>query len=550
MDNLAKKNFLEVYLSKQKELGKRQREYKKILSTKLKTRKETIIEASYQNAIEQLRMEKDDLRAQIWVANGVTHTRDNKRSLKNIKCHVQCQEALGDDTRKLKVAIANLEREISRVNKQVYDLNRKTVPETQHQAYVAKARKKMMILENQLEVGVRRECGFAAANAQLREELIQILNHRTFFNDSYTKLVQKLNSDKKYLIDLIEYALGTFDNCIDIYEKIDNIMKRETKERDVRKVEMQGIMRKIAADADTTEFMDTKGKARALADLQPKEYARRDKFRREHAKKINLYNKILEKIQAYTQTQNVEKVIEKFQQQESLYYSYFNYANELSYHMTLLTNSVNRLYSDIDSLRKSNLQSLQDQTDTIERLEQTLAEKQKKNEELQKVREANDQRLENLLQGIENLFQMCHSDASPLMVLLGNHNHVDLVNVRRFLKILERRVFDITASVYVLERKDDSKAFGDYIVKQIEKICDWPTDINEIVLTQQCPECAEGEAFNMDDAGDGGVVVHTVEEAKKKLHEKVNQPEMQYRLHSISQCRLPRSRVLAAKKFA
>ncbi|XP_023309100.2 uncharacterized protein LOC111690775 [Lucilia cuprina] len=550
MDNIAKKNFLEIYLSKQKELGKRQREYKKILSTKLKTRKETIIEASYQNAIEQLKMEKDDLRAQIWVANGITHTRDNKRCLKNIKCHVQCQEALGDDTRKLKVAIANLEREISRVNKQVYDLNRKTVPETQHQAYVAKARKKMMILENQLEVGVRRECGFAAANAQLREELIQILNHRTFFNDSYTKLVQKLNSDKKYLIDLIEYALGTFDNCIDIYEKIDNIMKRETKERDLRKVEMQGIMRKIAADADTTEFMDTKGKTRVLADLQPKEYARRDKFRREHTKKINLYNKILEKIQAYTQTQNVEKVIEKFQQQESLYYSYFNYANELSYHMTLLTNSVNRLYSDIDSLRKSNVQSLQDQTETIERLEQTLAEKQKKNEELQKVREANDQRLENLLQGIESLFQMCHSDASPLMVLLGNHTHVDLVNVRRFLKILERRVFDITASVYILERKDESKAFGDFIVKQIEKICDWPTDINEIVLTQQCPECAEGEAFNMDDSGDGGVVVHTVDEAKKKLHEKVNQPEMQYRLHSISQCRLPRSRVLAAKRFA
>ena len=550
MDSTTKKNFLEAFLAKQKELGKRQREYKKILSTKLKTRKETIIEASYQNAIEQLRMEKNDLRAQIWVANGITHTRDNKLALKNIKCHVQCQEGLIEDVRKLKVAISNLEREISRVNKQVYELNRKTVPETQHQAYVARARKIVMIMESLLEVGIRRECGFAAANAQLREELIRILNHRTFFNDSYTKLVQKLNSDKKYLIELIEYALGTFDNCIDIYEKIENIIKRENKERDLRKVEMQGIMRKIAADADTTEFMDTKGKTRILADLQPKEYARRDKFRRDHTKKINLYNKILEKIQDYTQTQNVEKVIEKFQQQESLYYSYFNYANELSYHMTLLTNSVNRLYSDIDSLKKSNQNSFQDQNDTIARLEQTLAEKQNKNAELRKVREANNQRLENLLQGIETLFQMCHCDASPLMVLLGNHAHVDLINVRRFLKILERRVFDITASVYILERKDDSKAFGDYIVKQIEKICEPPTDIDEIVLTQQCPECAEGEAFNMDDAGDGGVIVHTVEDAKKKLHEKVNQPEMQYRLHSISQCRLPRSRVLAAKKHA
>lgn len=550
MDSLSKKNFLQVYLAKHKELGKRQREYKKILSTKLKSRKETIIEASYQNAIEQLKLEKDDLRAQIWVANGLTHVRENKRCLRNIKCHVECQEGLADDIRKLKVAIANLEREVSRVNKLIYDLNRKTVPETQHQAHVAKTRKKLMILENQLEVGIRRECGFTADNAELREELVAVLNHRSFFNESYTKLVQQLNRDKKYLIDLIEYALGTFENCIDIYEKIDNLVKRETRERDMRKVEMQGIMRTIAADSDTTEFMDTKGKTRILADLQPKEYARREKFRRDHTKKINLYNKILEKIQNYTQTQNVDKVIEKFQQQESLYYSYFQYANELSYYMTLLTNSVNRLYNDIDSLKKSNKNSLQEQNETIERLEQTLAEKQAKNSELQKVREANDQRLNNLLQGIETLFNMSHCDASPLMLLLGDHGHVDLVNVRRFLKILERRIFDITASVYVLERHDDSKAVGDYVVKQIEKICEWPTDLDDIVLTQQCPECAEGEAFNMDDAGDGGVVVHTIEEAKQKLFEKVNQPEMQYRLHSISQCRLPRSRILAAKRNA
>ncbi|XP_075147838.1 wampa [Haematobia irritans] len=550
MDNAEKKNFLEAYLAKQKELGKRQREYKKILSTKLKSRKETIIEASYQNAIKQLKLEKDDLRAQIWVANGVTHVRENKRCLRSIKSHVECQEELADENRKLKAAIGNLEREISRVNKQIYDLNRQTVPENQHQAHVAKTRKRMMILENQLEVGIRRECGFAAANAELREELIKVLNHRTLFNESYSKLVQKLNSDKKYLIDLIEYALGTFDNCIDIYEKIDNLTKKEAKERNSRKVEMQGIMRKIAADSDTTEFMYTKGKARELADLQPKEYARREKFRRDHSKKINLYQKILDKIQDYTQTQNVEKVIEKFQQQESLYYSYFNYANELSYHMTLLTNSVNRLYIDIDSLKKSNLNSLQNQEETIERLEQTLAEKQKKNSELLKVREANDQHLDSLLQGIETLFKMSQCDASPLMMLLGNHSHVDLINVRRFLKILERRIFDITASVYVLERRDDSKAFGDYVVKQIEKICDWPTDLDDIVLTQQCPECAEGEAFNEDDGGDGGVLIHFIEESKRKLFEKVNQPEMQYRLHSISNCRLPHSRILAAKRNA
>ncbi|XP_022220720.1 uncharacterized protein LOC111072940 [Drosophila obscura] len=540
-----KTEFLEGYLLKHKELGKRQREYKKILSGKLKSRKETIIEASYENAIDQLEDEKNDLRAQIWVASGTTHQQNNQRYLELIRCHVECQENLAQDLGTLKTSITNMEREISRVNKQIYNLNRLTVPDQQHQAHVGRVRKKMTILENSLEVGVRQECGFTAANAELREQLIRILNHRTFFNDSYTKMVQKLNSDKKYLIDLIEYALNTFDGCIDVYEKIDNIAKREAKEREVRRVEMQGIMRRVAADGDNTAFLECKAKPRELADLQPKEYRRRDEFRRLHNKKINLYNSVLQKILDYTDSNNVEEVIEKFQQQESLYYSFFNYANEMSYHITLLNNSVNRLFEDIIALKRDNSNTLQEQLDQIGSLEVQVGRKQNSNMQLQKARESNDARLENLLQGLETVCEMCAIDATPLSLLLGDHTHVNLVNFSRFCKLLEVRVQELTASVYVMERQDEGRF--DYVVKQIEKICELPTDLNDIVLTQQCPECAEGEAFNMDDGGDG-VLIHTVTEAKKKLYEKVTQPEMQYRLHSISQCRLPRSRLLAAKR--
>ncbi|EDW67829.1 coiled-coil domain-containing protein 63 [Drosophila virilis] len=537
--------FLEGYLLKHRELGKRQREYKKLLSSKLKSRNETIIDASYENTIDRLEEEKNDLRAQIWVAAGTTHIKKDKRYLAQIRCHVECQENLAEDITKLKTSICNMEREISRVSKQIYNLNRLTVPEQQHQAHVAKVRKKMVILENSLEVGVRQECGFTAANAELREQLIRILNHRTFFNDSYTKMVQKLNSDKKYLIDLIEYALNTFDGCIDVYEKIDKITKRESKERELRRIELQSIMRKVAADADNTAFVECKGRERVLADLPDKEYRRRDEFRRKHNKKINLYNSVLKKILDYTNSSNVEEVIEKFQQQESLYYSFFNYANEMSYHITLLNNSVNRLFEDIIDLKRENTNTLQDQIDMINSLEQQVRKKQASNVELHKTRESNDTRLENLLQGVEMLCDMCSVDTTPLNELLGDHSHVNLVNVERFLRLLETRIQDIVASVYVFERQDEGN--NDYVVKQIEKICELPTDLNDIVLTQQCPECAEGEAFNMDDGGDG-VAIHTIKEAKQKLYEKITQPEMQYRLHSISQCRLPRSRMLAAKR--
>ncbi|XP_039970758.1 uncharacterized protein LOC126765894 [Bactrocera neohumeralis] len=543
-----KKTFLEHYWQKQKELTRRQRQYKTVLSTKLSTRKETIMLQSYQSTIDQLHLEKDTLRAQIWVASGETHRRQTKRALSNIQCHVSCQEHLGDDIRYYKESIMNLQREISRVNKQVYELNRRTVPDSQHQAYVARMRKKLDILENQLEVGVRTECAFTAINNELREDLIMLLQHRTTFNEAYTKLVQKLNSDKKYIVDLIEYALGTFENCIHAYEKINILTKKDAKDRELKMVEMQAIMRNRAAEDAKFEFLDCKAQEIIIDDLQPKEYRRREKFRQQHRKRIDLYNTILEKILQYTNSNNVDAVINKFQEQESLYYSYFNYANEMSYHMTLLNNSVNRLFNEISELKHSNHNTLQNQLETIEELDNQLKEKQKKNDELREVRDQNDERLEKLLQGIQIIKDQSRADCKSFEALLGDFTTVNLFNMRHFLKVLEKRVHSITLAQYMRERQS-IKPPSEYIVKAVVKLCDSVTPLGEIVLTQQCPECGEADATNVDDT-DGGEGIQSLNTVLKKLYERVNQPEMQYRLHSISQCRLPHSRILAAKRNA
>ncbi|XP_069961628.1 outer dynein arm-docking complex subunit 1-like [Bactrocera oleae] len=541
-----KKTFLEHYWQKQKELTRRQRQYKTILSTKLSTRKETIMTQSYQNTIDQLNLEKDTLRAQIWVASGETHRRQSNRALSNIQCHVACQEHLADDIRYYKESTMNLQREISRVNKQVYELNRRTVPDTQHQAYVARMRKKLDILENQLEVGVRTECAFAAINSELREDLIMLLQHRTTFNEAYTKLVQKLNSDRKYIVDLIEYALATFESCIHAYEKINILTKKDAQDREMKMVEMQATMRNRAAEDAKFYFLDCKAHERIIDDLQPKEYRRREKFRQKHRKRIDLYNTILQKILDYTNSTDVDAVINKFQEQESLYYSYFNYANEMSYHMTLLNNSVNRLFNEIFELKHTNHNTLQNQLETIEKLDNNLKEKQKHNDELREVRDKNDERLEKLLQGIQIIKDQSRADCKSFKALLGDFTRVNLFNMRHFLKILEKRVHSITVAQYVCERRV-KKHSSEYIVKDVVKLCDCPTPLDEVVLTQQCPECGEADATNVDDT-EGGEGIQSLNTVLKKLYERINQPEIQYRLHSISQCRLPHSRILAAKR--
>ncbi|KAH8278695.1 hypothetical protein KR018_007075 [Drosophila ironensis] len=544
-DKFNKLHFFENYLSKHKDLSKRQKEYKKILSSKLMTRKELIAESSFRQTIGQLQEEKNDLRAQIWVAQGVTFYRSNKRQFKQIACHVECQENLAVDINALKVSIANMDQETRRVSKIIYQLKQLTTPDERYPDYVMAAKKRLSILEDVLETKLRQECAFTAENSKLRQQLVSILSYRTGFNDSYRKIVQTLNSDKKYMCDLIEYSINTFDSCIDAYEKIDAVRKRDRRENEFRRLEAQELMRKLATTTVNAEFIGCKGRGRNLADLPPKEYARRDKFRKMHTKKINLYQSVLKKILEFSKSESINEVTEKFAHRESVYYSFFNYATEMSYHITLLNNAVNRLMRKIQDLHKTNSESLQDQLEKLEALEAKVQEKQLSNEELQKLRESNESRMEHLLQGVEAICESCALDTAPLSGFIGNHNHVSLVNVHRFSKALEARVLGIVASVYRTERSGPYSM--DMVVRNVDKVCESITPLDWIVITQQCPECAETDAQNVDESGDLSYP-HTIMQAKVKLYDKITQPEIQYRLHSISQCRLPHSRMLNAMR--
>ncbi|KAH8335422.1 hypothetical protein KR074_001503 [Drosophila pseudoananassae] len=538
--------FLESCLQKHKELGRRQRAYVNIVTTKLQTRNDAIVDASYVRSIEQLKEEKDELKAKIFVANSTCYKKINNRFLALIRCHVECQENLYEDIQFMKTSITNMEVQIGRMARQLYSLNLQTTPDDRRMAYVFKQRKRMEILNNNLEVGVRQEGAFTALNAALREKLICILNIRTFFNQSFSKLVKKLNSDKKYMLDLIEYALTTFDGCIEVYEKFEMLRKRNAREGLNARLEVQAVHRNMAADMDTSAFISCKGKGRELADLQPKEYKRREKFREKNRKKVDLYSSILRKIKEFTNSKKVDEVIEKFNDQESLYYSYFNYNNEMSYHVTLLNHSVNHLYKDIVDLRNEKNDTLQNQLDEISNLENEVQNQEEENMGIQTMREQNDSKMEGLLQGVENICDMCRMDRSPLTPLLGSHAHINLVNLQRFLKLLETRVYNLVASVYTTERESKNRSF---VVREVYKVCEYLTPLDDIMITQQCAECAETDAQNIDEGGDISYP-NTIKEAKKKIYEKVTQPEIQYRLHSISQCRLPHSRLLAAKRNA
>lgn len=521
------------------------KKYRKLLHAKLFSKNDRICQRGLNKNLEILKSEKTNLKAQIYVATAPVHESEHRKHMKIIKCHIKCQEALASENKKIKAQIVVLEKQVLRVDKDIYDLNRKTIPDSQHIAHVAQVRKILDILENQLDVNVKRECANCSHNARLREELIKILNNRALFNKTWRRMVNELNSGKKYLVDLAELASVTLDQSIQLYEKINDFSKKEKRERETKIAEIEDAMRMHADNQDYYNFMSTKCNKRELADLEPREYKRRDMFINDHKKKINFYKDVIQKFLSYAGATDIQEVIDKFYHQEGLYYSYFNYSNELSLQMTNLNNGIDELYGYIRALREKNTGTLHSQLEEIDIYKLRLKNEEIKTRLRQDEKHKNETILESLFNGLLSIFTEVQCDKSPIQKLLGQHDKIDMFNVTSFLKVLEKQLNLVLARTYLHQLKNKPPK-GKYTIKSIGKFLDIPTPLDDIVLAQQCPECAEGEDVNPYDAE--YVEPSTVDMIKKKLQEKVRQPEMQYRLHAIDQCRLPRSRILANKR--
>ncbi|XP_037923985.1 uncharacterized protein LOC119659790 [Hermetia illucens] len=542
----AREEILKQYRNHSKELVKLQREYKSLLGTPVLSKVENIKRTNFLKNLQQLEKEKEEILSNLQVALGKVHLQEYESHIKTIKAHVCCQERLQEEIDLLYTNIDHLVHQQLKADQEIYKLNFKATSEAQYNETVKKAKSNLEILENQLDVSKKRECSLITENMRLRNLIVDMLYDRSLFNKLWHRMMTHLNHDKKFLIDLVERAIDCFEEGTEICQKLDSIQSKKNRDVETKIVEMQELIKRGHADKYNMKFLLAKGKNRELADLEAREYKRREIFKVSHMKKISLYKAILDKILSFSGVETITEAIEKFQKQEDVFYSYFNYMNELSYQVQVLDNCLNDLYQGIIARRTVNVVSEQFEKNKIKELEKQLAAEEQKTKEKEKEKDAYDKELENLFTGLHDVFTLLQCDDAPLMALLGDHSKITIFNVERFLEIFEKQLNSVIAFVYMNERKH--KVRSDRLtVRNVERLIENPTPIENIVLTQQCAECAEGEDVNPYD--EEFVMPKTMEEVKVHLREKVMQPEMQYRLHSISQCRLPRSRLLANKRY-
>lgn len=496
---------------------------------------------------------KDKLNVELNVALAKATVDENEKYCREVEYHVLQQEDLTEKINLAKMEISHLKDQIKRAEKETFHLTKTGLTDVAYHENMRRARKSLQVLETQVEISRKLECEMIAKNSKLRHEIDHLLYDRAVFNKIWYKLVSKLVMDKKFLLEISERAILAFNQGTEICNQLKSLQEKIQRDKKVAMRDMSENIRKLDAANKQQEFYSVKQKFRDIAELEPREVLRRNMFRKDHNKKLKLYAKVLNDVKQFYGVDEIHQVIEKFHNEESQYFSNFNYMNEITEQVEILNASLQDIHYGIDEDRKTIDDRNKSEFNSIDTLNKKLDVEKKnlnaKSNELSKQQAL----IVRLMNETTDIFNILKCDKDDLRMILGDHTKVTKFNTDKFLSRLENKLASVISFIYFNERKnlkseeDYAKAKDKFMVRSIERNWEDPTDLRELILTHQCPECAESEDVNRFD--EKIVYPDKKDVSAEIVAKKLAAPEMRYRMHNISACRLPGSRNIVNQRY-
>jgi coiled-coil domain-containing protein 63/114 len=413
-----------------------------------------------------------------------------------------------------------------------------------------KANRQLEIYEGRVQVSRQREGLLTAENHKLRSLIKDMLFDRAVFNYYWSKIVNDLKDRRKFLLDMIERSNQAFNQGADFLDNLKKLQSRRALDRDFHVSEMMNMERQIDANQIMNMFLGGKGKKRKMAPLEPREILRREMFKEEHSLRLNMYRGIIDNIKKFTGISDIKKAMNHYMRQDNDGFQFYTYLNEMNHMIEHLFNDYSKLAMEISSSQDYNDRKLKYFEERTENLHKQLHDEINKTMKKKDDREKFEGEIERHLDTITEIMKVLSCDLSSLQKLLGDHSKVTVFNIHEFFALIEYRLNEVLAFVYCDQRKNVNILDDDasMIVKSLAREQKEPVKTVAVITTEQCAECAEGEDVNRYDENTVYPLDH--ETIKANMREKVEAPQMAFRLHNLSKCNLPRSGVIAGRRYA
>lgn len=377
-----------------------------------------------------------------------------------------------------------------------------------------------------------------------------MLFDRAVFNFYWSKTVNNLKDRRKFLLDMIERSSQAFNQGADYLENLKRLQARRSMDRELHVSNMVNMERQIDANYIMNLFLGGKGKKREMAPLEFREVRRRDNFKDDYTNRLNLYHGIIENIKKFTGMPDIKVAMDYYSREENDGFQYYRYLNELNNKIDYMLNDFFKVSKGIKTSDDYNTQKLKYYDQRIGDLHKTLHIEIDKTFKLKDDREKFEFKIEKYLDTIFEIMKTVNCEMGLIRKHLGDYEKVTVFNFQEFMSLLEQRLNEVLAVVYCDQRKnvdvltDDEKL----TVKSMKRQKEAPMKIENIITTQQCAECAERADVNRYDE----TIVYPLdrETVRARMQAMVNEAQITFRLHNLSKCNLPRSGVIAGRRYA
>ncbi|XP_049547997.1 uncharacterized protein LOC125959227 [Anopheles darlingi] len=438
-----------------------------------------------------------------------------------------------------KIDIGELESQIKRAHLELQTVTKAIPSDFLFAEQLERSCRQVAALESRLHHVRTQESQVHTENRKLREQLEGMLEERKRYNRQWQQYVQQLARNRKFLIDMIERATLAFNQSEELCHRIESLKAQEARETRQQVNEMIEVDRQIVGTRHTNAFLRTKGATRTVADLDPAIVGKRNRFKRGCLDRNTRYRTIIDGTQEALQLQSMHDVLALIERQQDKYMALFKYANETDAQLEAATERARELEEAADeaqeTYRRKRLAHERKEKQTEEQLEQARQE----TEQLEEDVSFQEAALELKLETVEQALELLGFERSAIVALMGGTTRTDRQKLTKealtkALAAIERKVMEL-----VKRRLPEGTVPRDTEEREPEAVA--------ALCQQQCAECAEGQDVNQHDEH----IVQPTEDERmaENVRKRMGAPEMQYRLHTLSQCKLPRSRMLVNKRY-
>ncbi|XP_053670772.1 A-kinase anchor protein 9 [Anopheles nili] len=481
-----------------------------------------------------LEREKAQRELRLQISNAPVHLREAESQRKHILRLLHATEEYDRLIEAAKTDMGELASQIKRANVELKNATKAVPSDFVHAEALEKSRKELAAMESRLHSSRTLEGKLHAQNRKRRECIETMLGERKLYNRQWVAYVQELNRNKKFLLDMIERATLAFNQGEDLCHRIDSLKAQENRDKRARVQEMIEVERCIVGTRHTNEFLRTKGFCRTVAELDARLVRKRALFKRTHQEKIHRFGGIIDDTRQYLQLDAIQEVLAEIEKQQDKYMALFRYMNATNAKIEEANSVARDMEKDSERLHESERRKRLSDERHVKQEEQQLRAAQLQSEELQAQVLCQEEDLELKLAVVEQALSLVGFDRAKIAQLMAGSSSDDRSQLTqpsllKALAVVERKVLDLVQMVSTAAPAEE----------------DGP--ISALYGSQQCAECAEGQDVNQHDERivlpmEHGTLVENVQK-------RITAPEMQYRLHTLSQCKLPRSRMLVNKRY-